>query len=221
MPPGEKAIMKPWRVLLADDHDIVIEGLRLVLDHPDIQIVGAVNEGRALLHTAELLQPDIIVTDVTMPLLNGIEAAKQLRKSNPDVKIIFFTMHSDVSFAIEALAAGATGYVLKSSVGYDLIRAIREVAEGRSYVTESLREAVMQGLSSRSKTYRSPLDMLTTRQREVLQLLAEGLQAKDIAFRLNVSRKTVEFHKYRIMGELGLRTTAEIIRYAARHGIVT
>ena len=213
--------MKHWRVLLADDHDIVIEGLRRVLAHPDIEIVGAVHDGRALLHAIEQLRPDIIVTDVTMPLLNGIEAARQIRESDPGMKIIFLTMHPDITFATEALMAGGQGYVLKNSASDELVTAIREVGNGRTYVSRSIAETVRQALSSRSNTWRSQLDMLTPRQREVLQLVAEGLQVKEIAARLDVSPKTVEFHKYRIMDELGLRTTAELSRYAARHGIVT
>jgi DNA-binding NarL/FixJ family response regulator len=213
--------MKPWRVLLADDHDIVVEGLRRVLNHPEIEIVGAVHDGRALLRAAKEIHPDIIVTDVTMPLLNGIDAARQIRRGHPDVKIIFLTMHPDVSFATEALAAGGAAYVLKNSAGDELLTAIREAASGRTYVTKSIAEAVKQGLSSRSNTWRSSADKLTSRQREVLQLLAEGLQVKEIATRLHLSPRTVEFHKYRIMDELGLRTTAELSRYAARHGIVT
>ena len=213
--------MRRWRLLLADDHDIVIEGLRRVLDQPDLDIVGAVHDGRALLRSAKEIQPDVIVTDVTMPLLNGIDAARQIRKSNPNVKIIFLTMHPDVTFATEALAAGGSGYVLKSSAGDELLTAIREAMKGHIYVTKSIADAVKQGLSSRSNTWRSPLDKLTSRQREVLQLLAEGLHVKEIADKLNVSPRTVEFHKYRIMDELGLRTAAEIARYAARHGIVT
>ena len=213
--------MKPWRVLLADDHNIVIEGLRHVLNHPDIEIVGAVNDGRSLLRAARQLHPNIVITDITMPSLNGIDAARQIRQTDPDVKIIFLTMHPDVSFATEALAAGGNAYLLKSSAGDELLLAIRETASGKTYVTKSIEEAVKQGLSSRSNTWRSPLDKLTSRQREVLQLLAEGLQVKEIAVRLNVSPRTVEFHKYRIMDELGLRTTAELSRYAARHGIVS
>jgi DNA-binding NarL/FixJ family response regulator len=213
--------MKRWKLLLADDHNIVIEGLRRILDHPDFEIVGVVNNGRSLLRAAREIQPDIIVADITMPLLNGIDAARQIRKSNPDVKIIFLTMHPDVTFATEALAAGGSGYVLKNSAGDELLAAIREAMQGRTYITKSIAEAVKHGLSSRSNTWRSPLDKLTSRQREVLQLLAEGLQVKEIAVKLDVSPRTVEFHKYRIMDELGLRTAAEIARYAARHGIVT
>jgi DNA-binding NarL/FixJ family response regulator len=213
--------MKRWRLLLADDHDIVVEGLRRVLDQPDLEIAGVVNDGRALVRAAKEIQPDIIVADITMPLLNGIDAARQIRKTNADVKIIFLTMHPDVTFATEALAAGGTGYVLKSSAGSELVMAIREAAKGRTYVTKSIAESVKQGLSARSNAWRSPLDKLTSRQREVLQLLAEGRQVKEIALKLHLSPRTVEFHKYRIMDELGLRTTAELSRYAARHGIVT
>jgi len=213
--------MKRRKLLLADDHDIVIEGLRRVLAQPDLEIVGVVNDGRSLLRAAKELQPDIIISDITMPLLNGIEAARHIRKSNPDVKIIFLTMHPDVTFATEALTAGGNGYVLKSSAGEELLIAIQEVAKGRTYVTKSIAEAVKHGLSARSNTWRNPLDKLTSRQREVLQLLAEGLQVKEIAARLDVSPRTVEFHKYRVMDELGLRTAAELGRYAARQGIVT
>jgi len=213
--------MNRWKLLLADDHNIVIEGLRRILDHPDFEIAGVVNNGRSLLRAAKEIQPDIIIADITMPLLNGIDAARQIRKSNPDVKIIFLTMHPDVTFATEALAAGGSGYVLKNSAADELVTAIREAIQGRTYITKSIAEAVKHGLSSRSNTWRNPLDKLTWRQREVLQLLAEGLQVKEIAVKLNLSPRTVEFHKYRIMEELGLRTAAEIARYAARHGIVT
>lgn len=213
--------MKRLRLLLADDHDIVIEGLRRVLDHPDFEIVGVVNDGRSLLRAAQDIQPDIIITDVTMPLLNGIEAVAQIRKNNQAVKIIFLTMHPDVTFATEALAAGASGYVLKNSAGDELVTAIREVMKGHVYVAKSIAEAVRHAVSSRSESWRSPLDKLTSRQREVLQLLAEGLHVKDIAIKLHVSPRTIEFHKYRIMDELGLRSGAELARFAARHGIVT
>ena len=212
--------MKKRRLLLADDHAIVVEGLRRVLDQPDLEIAAVVADGRALVRAAEEIQPDIIIADITMPLLNGIDAVRQIRETNAGVKIIFLTMHPDVAFATEALAAGGSGYVLKSSAGDELLTAIQEVEKGRRYVTKSIAEAVELGLSARSNTWRSPLDKLTSRQREVLQLLAEGFPTKEIAAKLHVSPRTVEFHKYRIMDELGLRTTAELSRYAARHGIV-
>jgi DNA-binding NarL/FixJ family response regulator len=213
--------MNRWRLLLADDHDIVIEGLRRILDRSELEIVGVAKDGRALLRAAKTFQPDLIIADVTMPLLNGIDAARQIRKSNPNVKIIFLTMHPDVTFATEALTAGGSGYVLKNSAGDELFTAVQKVMSGSIYVTKSIAEAVKHGLSSRSSAWRSPVDKLTSRQREVLQLLAEGLQVKEVAVKLNLSPRTVEFHKYRIMDELGLRTSAEIARYAARHGIVT
>lgn len=213
--------MKRLRLLLADDHDIVIEGLRRVLDHADFEIAGVVKDGRALLRAAQDVKPDVIVTDVSMPLLNGIEAVKQIRQNNRTVKIIVLTMHPDVTFATEALAAGASGYVLKISAGEELITAIREAMKGRVYVTKSIAEAVKRAVSIRARGSRGPLENLTSRQREVLQLLAEGFHVKEIAAKLHLSPKTIEFHKYRIMDELGLRSGAELARYAVRHGIVT
>jgi DNA-binding NarL/FixJ family response regulator len=162
--------MKRIRLLLADDHDIVIEGLRRVLDRSDLEIAGVVSDGRSLLRAAKEIRPEVIIADITMPLLNGIEAARQIRESNRDVRIIFLTMHPDVTFATEALAAGASGYVLKNSAGDELVTAIREVIGGRVYVAKSIRESVMRALSTRSKGWRSPIDKLTSRQREVLQL---------------------------------------------------
>lgn len=209
------------RLLLADDHDIVVEGLKRILDQPEFEVVGTARDGRALLSAVKEARPDIVITDVTMPLLNGIEAARRIQEEYPEVRIIFLTMHPEVAFATEALACGGSGYVLKSSAGQELIPAIREVSRGGSFITESIAEAVKHGLSERSNAWRDPLDRLTARQREVLQLLAEGLQVKEIAAQLHVSPRTVEFHKYRIMDELGLRTVAELTRYAFRHGIVT
>jgi DNA-binding NarL/FixJ family response regulator len=213
--------MRRSRLLLGDDHDIVVEGLRRILDQPEFEIAGVVSDGRSLLRAAEELQPDVIIVDITMPLLNGIEAARQIRKTNRKVIIIFLTMHSDVIFATEALTAGASGYVLKNSAAEELVTAIRETLKGHTYITSSLTEAVHKGLSARSNSWRSPLDKLTIRQREVLQLLAEGHQVKEIAVRLNVSPRTVEFHKYRIMDELNLHSVAELSRYAVTCGIVS
>ncbi len=213
--------MKKSRLLLGDDHDIVVEGLRRILDQPEFEVVGVASDGRSLLRAAEELQPDVIIVDVTMPLLNGIEAVRQIRKTNRKVVIIFLTMHSEVVFATEALTAGASGYVLKNSAAEELVTAIRETLKGHTYITSSLTEAVNKGLSARSNSWRSPLDKLTIRQREVLQLLAEGHQVKEIAIRLNVSPRTVEFHKYRIMDELNLHSVAELSRYAVSCGIVS
>lgn len=213
--------MKRWRVLLADDHDIVLAGLRLVLNQPDLEIVGAVKDGRALVKAAEELRPDVIVADVTMPLLNGIDAARQIRKGDSTVKIIFLTMHPEIGYATEALSLGHCGYVLKSSVADELPIAIRDVLRGRTYVAQAIREPVMHALQAHSHKEGTASDLLTPRQREVLQMLAEGRSVKEIASTLNVSPRTVEFHKYRMMEELGIHTVAELARYAVKSGLVT
>jgi len=209
-----------WRILLADDHSVVLEGLRRILNRPEFEVVGAVTDGRALVEAAANLRPDVIIADVSMPSLNGIEAARQICKLNPKSKIIFLTMHPEAIFAVQAMSAGASGYVLKNAAGDELITAIREVLEGRTYVTPSLAEPVMHALQARRKGSQGTTDRLTSRQREVLQLLAEGRTPKEIAAVLNVSYRTVEFHKYRIMETLGLRTVAALAAYAARQGIV-
>ena len=210
--------MNRLKIVLADDHAIVLEGLRRVLDQPGFEIAGAVGDGRALVRAARELHPDVIVADITMPLLNGIDAARQIRKADRKVKIIFLTMHPDVTYATYALEAGGSGYVLKSSAGEELITAIREVMRGGVYVMPSIAGPVMQALTGRRRRNEAE-GTLTERQREVLQLLAEGRSAKEVATTLNLSSRTVEFHKYRIMAELGLRTTAELTRYAIKSGI--
>jgi DNA-binding NarL/FixJ family response regulator len=212
--------MKRATILLADDHAIVVEGLRRILDRPEFDVVGVAADGRALLEAAARLQPDVIVTDVTMPLLNGLDAARELLKQNPKPKIIFLTMHPEVPYATAALTAGASGYVVKSSAGDELITAIQESLSGRTYVSKTIAKSVRQALEVRPTRDRGKIDGLTHRQREVLQLLAEGRQAKEIAAVLNMSPKTAEFHKYQIMKALGVRTVAELTRYAVRRGIV-
>jgi DNA-binding NarL/FixJ family response regulator len=207
--------------LLADDHDIVLAGLRQVLDQPDFEIVGSVKDGRALVKAAGELRPDVIVTDVTMPLLNGMDAARQIRQVDSTVKIIFLTMHPDIGYATEALSLGPCGYVLKSSVAEELPVAIRDVLRGRTYVAQAIREPVMHALQPSLHNGGTASGRLTVRQREVLQMLAEGRSAKEIAYTLNVSKRTVEFHKYRIMEQLGVRTVAELARYAVKRGLVT
>jgi len=213
--------VKRWRLLLADDHDIVLAGLRQVLDQPDFEIVGSVTDGRALVKAAGELLPDVIVADVTMPLLNGIDAARQIRKVDATVKIVFLTMHPDIGYATEALSLGRCGYVLKSSVADELPTAIRDVLGGRTYVARAIREPVMRSLQAPVHSGGIASDRLTLRQREVLQMLAEGRTVKEIASTLNVSPRTVEFHKYRIMAEVGVRTVAELARYAVKKGLVT
>jgi DNA-binding NarL/FixJ family response regulator len=213
--------MKQLKILLADDHDVVIAGLRLILAQPEFEIVGVVKNGHELVRAAQDLKPDLIIADVTMPLLNGIEATEQIRKHNRRAKIIFLTMHPDVTYAAEALAAGGSGYVLKNSAGDELPNAIQKALKGQVYLPKSMVAAVTRALDLRSRRRRSVTDKLTTRQREVLQLLAEGRAVKEVATALNVSPRTVEFHKYRIMEVLGVHSAAELARYAMKKGIVT
>ena len=209
-----------YTILLGDDHGVVLEGLRRILDRPGFEIVGAVKDGRALVEAAANLRPDVVIADVSMPMLNGVEAARQVRKQSPRSKIIFLTMHPEAVYAVEAMTAGGSGYVLKDTAGEELVAAIQDVMHGRTYVTPSLAEPVMEALQSRRKNPHRAADHLTSRQREVLQLLAEGRTPKEVAAVLNVSDRTVEFHKYRIMETLGLRTIAELAGYAVKKGIV-
>jgi DNA-binding NarL/FixJ family response regulator len=210
---------KKTRILLAEDHAIVIEGLCRVLQ-PEFEIAGEVADGRALVAAVEKLQPDVIIADISMPLLNGIEAARQIRKIDPKVKIIFLTMHPDVTYAAEALNAGGSGYVLKTSAGGRILDAVREVLSGRIYVTPSIDRNLLKARMERAGRQDSVQFDLTARQREVLQLIAEGRSSKEIAEILHVSPRTVEFHKYRMMEALGVKSTAELVQYAVKHGIV-
>lgn len=210
--------MKRPRILLADDHRIVAEGLRGLLE-PEFELIGIVEDGRALLAAAEKLRPDVIVADISMPLLNGIDSVRQIKKTHEDIKVVFLTMHPDVTYAASAFEAGASGYVLKHSAPAELITAIRSALSGKTYVTPLLAGELMQFYKEKPEN-RDENTRLTPRQREVLQLLAEGRSAKEIATILNISPRTVEFHKYQIMDGLGLKTFADLLQYAIRHGIV-
>ncbi len=211
--------MKHSRILLADDHAVVVEGLRRILDRPEFEVVDVAGDGWSLVQAAARLHPDVIVTDIAMPGLNGIEAARKIHEQDQKPKIIFLTMHPESVYATAALAAGASGYVLKSAAGEELIAAIRDALEGRIYISKLVAQSKGHVREVAGKAG-GAIDGLTSRQREVLQLLAKGLQAKEIAATLNVSSKTVEFHKYRIMNALGLRTVADLTRYAIKNGIV-
>ena len=211
--------MKP-RILLADDHRLVAEGLRSLLE-PEFELVGIVEDGRALIAASEKFRPDVIIADISMPLLNGIEAVRQIKKTNKDVKVIFLTMHPDVTYAVSALEAGALGYVLKHSAPSELITAVRRALRGKSYITPLLEGEVMLSKQKGSVERRQEPSHLTKRQREVLQLLAEGHQAKEIASFLNISTRTVEYHKYQMMKDVGMKTVADLIRYAVKHNIVS
>jgi DNA-binding NarL/FixJ family response regulator len=202
--------------LVADDHRIVAEGLRGLLE-PEFELVEIVEDGRALLEAHDRIHPDVVVADVSMPLLNGIEAVRQLRQAGSRAKFVFLTMHPDVSYATEALEAGASGYVLKHSAPDELVNAVREALAGRTYITPRVAGAVLEALR---KGDSSAEVRLTSRQTEVLQLVAEGKSAKEIAAILNLSPRTVESHKYAVMDELGVKTTAELVQYAVKKGLV-
>ena len=212
--------MKQTRVLLADDHKIVLEGLRNLLE-PEFQIVRTVEDGRALVAEAEKLRPDVIVVDISMPLLNGIEAVLQIKKIDPRIKVVFLTMHPDVTYATRAFDAGASGYVLKHSASVELVTAIREAIKGRTYVTPMIAGELMQAYKEGFYRQHDAIRKLTLRQREVLQLFAEGHSTKEIANILYISPRTVEYHKYRMMEELSIKTTAELVQFAIKHGIVS
>jgi len=202
--------MKRPRVLIADDHRIVAEGLRGLLE-PEFELVGIVEDGRALLSAAEKLRPDVIVADISMPLLNGIDAVRKIKKTHDDIKVVFLTMHPDVTYAASAFEAGASGYVLKHSAPAELATAIQRALRGKIYMTPLLAGDLKQFYKAHPNQRSDETGKLTPRQREVLQLLAEGQSAKKIAITLNISPRTVEFHKYRIMDDLGITTAAELV----------
>ena len=212
--------MKRPTVLLADDHTIVVEGLRCILE-PEFELVGAVGDGRALVAATEKLHPDVVITDISMPLLNGLEATRQIMKADRRTKIIFLTMHADVNYSAEAFQAGASGYLLKQSAAEELLTAIREVLKGRVYLSPLVAKGVLYSFMEGRDQHDKPSVKLSSRQREVLQLLAEGQSVKQIAATLNISTRTAEFHKYAIMEKLGLHTIAALVRYAIKHGVVS
>lgn len=207
------------RVLVADDHRLVLEGLVGILNR-ECEIVGTATTGREVVDLAERLDPDIVLMDVAMPLLNGIEAARQIKRSDRNTIIIFVTMQTSRDYVREAFDAGASGYVLKQAAAAELLNAIREVALGRFYVSPTLSERLTGDTLPSDVNPLKLFSALTPRQREVLQLVAEGKSAKEIALNLFISVKTVEFHKKHLMEQLNLKSTAELIRYAVEHGWV-
>ena len=207
------------RIILADDHRIVLEGLRSLLQS-EFDLVGTAENGVDLVELAQRTNPDVIVTDISMPLLNGIDAVRKLRESGVQAKIVFLTMHPDVVYATRAMEAGASGYVLKHSAPDELIAAIHEVLRGGAFISTSLRNPALDELLHPSRRHVKKTVELTARQREVLQLLAEGKSAKEIAGVLGISSRTVETHKYNIMDDLGVKTTAELVQHAIKHGLI-
>jgi DNA-binding NarL/FixJ family response regulator len=213
--------MKKPRVLMADDHSLILAGLRKLVE-AEYEVVGTVEDGRALVEAARKLRPDLILLDISMPLLNGLEAARQLHTLVPESKLIFLTMHASPTYATEAFQAGACGYLLKRSAASELSLAIKSVLQGQHYLTPLLTKDVLDSVlkpSTGERGKKAASAALTARQREVLQLVAEGRGTKEIATILNVSVKTVEFHKSRIMQQLDIHTTADLTKYAITHGI--
>lgn len=208
------------RVLLADDHTLVLDGYRKLLEG-SCDIVGAAEDGRTLLKMAHQFQPDIVTLDISMPHLNGIDAARKLYKDLPDTRIIFVTMHADQAYVTEAFKAGAKGYLLKRSAGSELVQAIQAVMSGHNYITPLIAKGLVHAAVTGRKPSLKLSDSLTPRQREVLQLVAEGNTVKEIAAALDISPKTVEFHKTQLMDQLDLHTTAELTRYALTHGLIS
>lgn len=211
------------RILLADDHGIVRQGLRAVLSRdPSFEVVGESSDGREAVRLADTLQPDVVIMDISMPQLNGIEAAKQILKSSSRVSVIMLSMHSDETYIIRALSAGVKGYLLKESAEVDLVRAVQTVAQGKPFfspaVTSALLEDYMRSMQQRN--LKDSYDLLTEREQEVLQLLAEGKSNKEAAAVLDVSTNTIETHRTNLMQKLGLHNTAEIVLYAVRKKII-
>ncbi len=205
------------RVLLADDHALLLGALEKLLAG-ECEIVGQVSDGRTLVAAAETLKPDLIVLDISMPLLNGLEAGRQIKQKLRNVKLVFMTMNEDADLAAEAFRLGASGYLLKRSAASELATAIREVMQGRTYVTPLVTGGLVGSLMHPDE--HRPSHELTPRQREVLQLLAEGHSMKEVANVLELTPRTVAFHKYRMMEQLGVKSTAELIQYAVKHHIV-
>jgi two-component system, NarL family, response regulator NreC len=216
--------MKPVRILLADDHTVVRKGLRLLLESvPEFQVIADAADGRDAVSLAEQHRPDVVVMDVAMPILNGIEAARQITSKLPGAAVVFLSMHGDESYVLRALKAGARAYLLKDSAEYDLIQAVKAVSEGKAFfspaISKMLVEDYMRQLQERG--IEDSFELLTTREREVLQLLAEGKNNKDVAALLNLSLYTVETHRSNIFQKLNLHSQAELILYAIRKGVIS
>ncbi len=212
--------MSKPRVLLADDHTLVLEGFKKLLEE-HCQVVGSVEDGRSLLDVAKRLRPDIVVLDISMPQLNGLDAARRLRKIVPQARLIFVTVHADQDYVNQAFKAGASAYLLKRSAGSELRQAIDAVMKGNYYVTSLIAKHLVQSVISDTEPDTGGEGRLPMRQREILQLVAEGRTLKEIASTLGLSPKTVEYHKSKLMEQLGLHTTAELTKYALAHGLTS
>ncbi len=216
--------MSKIRVLLADDHAVVRKGLRFLLEkHPGMEVVGEASDGREAVRLAEELKPSVVVMDIGMPQLNGIEATAQIVKRNPQVGVIMLSVHSDETYLLRALSAGARGYLLKDSAEDDLVRAVEVVAGGKPFFSPAISQALLEDYMRylQQRGLKDSYDLLTDREKEILQLLAEGKTNKEVAALLNLSLYTVETHRSHIMQKLNLHNTAEIVLYAVRKKIIS
>jgi two-component system response regulator NreC len=216
--------MKKIRVLLADDHQMMRTGLRLVLEQQtDMSVIAEADDGRQAVSLAKSLKPEVVVMDIGMPNLNGIEAARQIKDVAPDIAVIMLSMHSDESYVLRALGAGARAYLLKDSAAEDLVRAIRAVGEGKSFFSPAVSKVLLEDYVRKLKRTggEDSYDLLSPREREILQLVAEGKSNKEVASLLNLSVYTVETHRARIMQKLNLKGVPELILYAVRKGIIS
>jgi DNA-binding NarL/FixJ family response regulator len=207
----------PTRILLADDHALIRQGLKALLEKQGFQVVGEASDGQEALRSVEKTQPDVAIIDISMPVLNGVETARELKKSSPKTKVILLTQHDEHQYVTESLRAGVRGYVLKNQAGDDLVHAIREVCRGSVYLSPSISRTVVDAYLSNAYV---PADHLSGRERQVLQLVGEGNSTKDVALQLGISVKTAESHRARLMKKLDIHETASLVRYAIRRGLV-
>jgi two-component system response regulator NreC len=207
----------PTRLLLADDHALIRQGLKAFLETQGFQVVCEAADGQETLRLVEKTQPDVAIMDIGMPILNGVDAARELRKSSPKTKVILLTQHDEDQYVMEALRAGAKGYVLKSQAAEDLVHAIQEVCRGSVYLSSAVSRAVVDAYLSKSYT---SAELLSGRERQVLQLVGEGKSTKDVAVHLGISIKTAESHRARLMKKLDIHETASLVRYAIRRGLI-
>jgi DNA-binding NarL/FixJ family response regulator len=207
------------RILIADDHNLVAELCKRLLE-TEFNVVGVVSDGRAMVRAASELKPDVIVVDVAMPVLNGLDAGRQVKEMLPAVKLVYLTMNADIEVAAEAFRRGASGYLLKTCAAAEMVTAVREVLRGKSYMSSALSRDTLNFLRRQDRELIDEDERLTSRQREVLQLLAEGKVMKEVGDALNMTARTVAYHKYRMMAVLGAKSSAELVKYAVRNHMV-
>ncbi|MGZ7073878.1 MAG: response regulator [Candidatus Angelobacter sp.] len=214
---GSNTAKMPVKILLADDHAVLRQGLRVLLEREGFEVVGEASDGREAVKLCDKLRPDVALLDVTMPLLNGIDAAREIMKSNPRTKVVLLTMHTEDHLILESLRAGVTGYVLKTKAASELVQALRAVCRGEMFLTQSISRTIVQAFLQNTPV---PGTLISDRERQVLQLVAEGKTTKEIASLLGISVKTAESHRSNLMDKLNIHDTAGLVRYAIRIGLI-